>query len=238
MRRSDFESFLEQNNRRENLLLELCQLYNSREELHRSSKRRLEHEMKEMGNDRNHLQECVRVRSELLVLSFLSSVDEYAKKLQDDIANLKKRLEEKRVPVPRRPVSSSKIASAGSYAALPIHTADSASGADIIHDTKLLNNDIFQFAAGLAEHYSDGARNPAKKLSANDVQRFGLAIASFIFQAKAQAEHPWIVHAIQACTVACCTRVLTSWIPFSKQSGLLEDIHRNIRVAGSRLSES
>ncbi|KAF8638100.1 hypothetical protein AX17_002440 [Amanita inopinata Kibby_2008] len=119
-----------------------------------------------------------------------------------------------------------------------LHTADGASGADIIRDVQLLNDEIYQFAAGLAEECDDNssvgrARRPImNEQTMEDVTcRFGQQIAKVIWEAKARPEYSCIVQALQACIVSCCEDVLRSWHPFRTKSDSIGNVYRAIGEA-------
>lgn len=119
------------------------------------------------------------------------------------------------------------------------HTADGVSGQDLIQDMERLNDEIYQFAALLVEEYFQGARSAdlspilLKDARVDALQKqFGRQIVKFVLHARSRQEHSWLLHAVQACIIASCTSVLTSFLPFVKGSSTFEDVHHNIRKRG------
>jgi hypothetical protein len=118
------------------------------------------------------------------------------------------------------------------------HTADGVSGRDLIQDMERLNDEIYQFAALLAEQFEKtaGERSTDSPRISRDVRAlqklFGKKIVNFVLQARARQEHSWLIHAIQACIIEFCRNVLISMLPFKDVSSTFDDVHRLIRSRG------
>ena len=126
-----------------------------------------------------------------------------------------------------------------SISAFTPHTADGVSGRDLIQDMERLNDEIFQFAALLAEQFgkTTGRRRAAlRHVPRSDVDMlhnlFGHNITTFVLQARDRQEHSWLMHAVQACVIESCKSVLASLLPFSKGSSNFEKMRRKIRNEG------
>lgn len=125
-----------------------------------------------------------------------------------------------------------------STSAFTPHTADGVSGRDLIEGMERLNDEIYQFAALLAEQFekTPGRSTDLPCISHGDVRElqklFGKKIVNFILQAWARQEHSWLIHAVQACIIESCRNVLISMLPFKDMSGTFEKVHRLIRSRG------
>ncbi len=126
-----------------------------------------------------------------------------------------------------------------STSAFTPHTADGVSGQDLIRDTERLNDEIYQFAALLAEEFEKALKEHSMDVRPNTakdsdvLQRlFGSNVAELVLQAKSQREHSMLVHAVQTCMISCCSGVLVTLLPCHKRSGTFEDMHHRIRKAG------
>ena len=126
-----------------------------------------------------------------------------------------------------------------STSAFTPHTADGVSGQDLIQDMERLNDEIYQFAALLAEQFEKTPgkrRTDLRQISPSDVAalqtHFGENIANFVLQARDRQEHSWLMHAVQSCLMRSCKSVLKSLLPFHKASRSLEDVYRIIRSRG------
>ncbi|KAK2464378.1 hypothetical protein APHAL10511_003525 [Amanita phalloides] len=152
-------------------------------------------------------------------------MQEQVKDLQDEVARLQQKLQVQN----RKPVVS-----VNSYST---HTADGASGADVIGAVQHLNEEIFQFAALLADEYQE-LREECRKLSWEDTtmrdmeNTFGYTIAKFVSRAKKKGEHSWIEHALQTCIISCCMGSLTSLNPpYKGFKSSVDDLYNAIRSA-------
>ncbi|KAF8632113.1 hypothetical protein AX15_002044 [Amanita polypyramis BW_CC] len=162
---------------------------------------------REYQSNLRHLQKVVDERNQLR---------EEARAMHTEISNMRRRLEEigknRRDPVP--------------FANL----ADGVSGADLVQDIQLLNGEIYQFAACLADNFKKLPDRHTSDIKKDLKSMFGPAITNFVLQAVRQGVHSWILQAVQTCTIACCADVLTApLIPSLKNIDDLEDIYLNIR---------
>ncbi|PFH47319.1 hypothetical protein AMATHDRAFT_67927 [Amanita thiersii Skay4041] len=106
------------------------------------------------------------------------------------------------------------------------NTADVAAGADIVNAAEMLNHDIFQFAAGLADEFEQlprtGYRSSRSNYQARDLSReFGKEVGDFIVRTKEREDYASVMQAFQTCMIACCRDILNSWYPFSGQGEFL-----------------
>lgn len=126
-----------------------------------------------------------------------------------------------------------------SASAFTPHTADGVSGQDLIRDTERLNDEIYQFAALLAEEFEKTPRERGPNVNLIATRDFNVLrkifrenTADLVVRAKAQREHSMLVHAVQTCMISCCSGVLMTLLPCHKRSDTFEDMHRRIRKAG------
>ncbi|PFH48904.1 hypothetical protein AMATHDRAFT_64345 [Amanita thiersii Skay4041] len=118
------------------------------------------------------------------------------------------------------------------------NTADVAAGADIINMAGLLNHEVYQFSAGLAEECDSitstkGKTPDAPGDTATDTSSDGFSpdFMQLVAWAGERAEYSLIMHVLQAGVLSCCVDVLNSWYPFYGQEDLLFDVYQQIQQA-------
>ncbi|PFH47315.1 hypothetical protein AMATHDRAFT_50391 [Amanita thiersii Skay4041] len=106
------------------------------------------------------------------------------------------------------------------------NTADVAAGADIVNTAEMLNHDIFQFAASLADQYEQLPNADCDDQMKDISLEFGNEVNGLL--TRTRGDYSSVMQTLQTCMIACCQEILNSWYPFLDQDEFLKTAYSMI----------